>query len=358
MFSGRIKKIILLLLILVTIGVVFFCIPKTKPIEKPFKDMLGANFVVGFMGNQIDKNTEEIIRYIKPAGVILYARNCQNSEQLKNLIDSLQKIAKETIDYKFFVMIDEEPGGASRLGTFDDVFDSGEPNWSKINNNIRVLSNIGINVNLAPVCDYPFNGDTFIKERIPAKSIENLISFNKSFIEISEKNNVSTVLKHFPGMGFFTIDPHKQIPSLSVEKSSFNKSLDIFKKGVEAGSKFVMTDHAFYTDVDKNMASLSSKIIKDILIDKVGFKGIVITDDMSDMPILVGSKLEIDEATIDALKAGNNLVMFSHRPEATKEIFDSVLSKALTDKDFQEVVRHNYQKITDFKKGNPNYSFK
>jgi len=353
----KLKKLSILFLLPITIGIVFSFAPKHKSLEKDFKEMLGSNFIIGFMGNRIDKKTEEIIKYIKPGGIILYARNCDNGEQLKKIIDGLQKIAKETSNYKFFIMIDEEPGGATRIGAFDDVFDSGKPNWSKINNNIKVLSNLGINVNLAPVCDYPFNGDSFIKDRISTNNVENLISFNKNFIELSEGNNVSTVLKHFPGMGFFTIDPHKEIPALSVKTNLFGESLSIFKEGIEAGSKFVMMDHAVYKDVDKNIASLSPKIIKDMLIGQLGFKGIIMTDDMADMPILVGTKMEIDEATIDAIKAGNNMVMFSHRPEDTKNIFDAVLKRAEKDGIFRAEVEKNYEKIMDFKKGNPTYKF-
>lgn len=363
----KIEKLTFLIVLLVLLGVVFSYFAKkeynsifvenTAKEKKTYEEMLGSNFVVGFDGIAIDEKTREIIKYIKPAGIILYARNCKNGEQLKELINDLQKIAKETSEYKYFIMIDEEPGGATRIGAFDDVFDSGEPNWTKINSNIGVMSNIGINVNLAPVCDYPFNGDSFIKRRISANSVEDLISFNEKFIEISERNNVSTVLKHFPGMGFFTTDPHKKIPISSVKADIFNKSLNIFENGINNGSNFVMIDHAVYTDIDENIATLSPKIIKDILINQLGFKGIIITDDMSDMPILVGKKMEIDEATIDAIEAGNNMVMFSHRPESTKKIFDMVLKKGAENDAFKVVIKQNYEKIANFKKNHAIYSF-
>lgn len=325
--------------------------------EVSFKEMLGSNFVIGFMGTKLDEKTKDIIKYIKPSGIIIYARNCENGTQLKDLIRDLQEVAQESINRKFFIMIDEEPGGATRINAFKNAFLFSSPDLEIIKEDVKVMSDIGINVNLAPVADYAFNDDSFIKERIFTRTVQDLVDFNNSFVRISQENNVSATLKHFPGMGFFEEDPHKKIPDTEVNKENFEKSLEIFKSSIDAGVDFVMVGHAIYENIDNNITSLSSKIIKDTLINQLGFNGLVITDDMADMPLLVGRKIEIDEATINALKAGNNLVLFSHRPENTKVIFDFILDKGEKDEEFKLVVKENYQKITYFKNNHIGYVF-
>jgi len=84
--------------------------------------VLGQNFVVGISGTTLDEQTKKFLEQIKPAGVILYSRNYQTRDQLKNLITELQEFAKTTTNHHYFIMIDEEPGGATRLNLFKNVF--------------------------------------------------------------------------------------------------------------------------------------------------------------------------------------------------------------------------------------------
>ena len=356
------QKLVFLILGILFLAVLLFLINKTSILdkynfdaeieEKPLEEMLGSNFIVGFMGYNLDEETREIIKYIKPSGIILYARNCKDENQLKDLISDLQEIALDINAYKFFIMIDEEPGGANRLGVFDNAFSLNGPDWSEIYYGTKMMSEVGINVNLAPIADYPFDDNTFIKRRISVKTIEDLIDFNKNFIQISKENNIFTTLKHFPGMGMFVDDPHKDIPSSVINQDIFNKSLLIFKQGIDAGVDFVMTGHAVYENIDsENSATLSSKIVKDILKDQLGFKGIVITDDLSDMPINE-ERIGRDEVGIKALKSGHHLIMYSHDIKRTKDIFDSILDKAKSDLELQSVIRENYKEIISFKGGN------
>jgi len=315
-----------------------------------FKEMLGSNFVIGFLGKTIDEETKKTIEYIKPSGIILYSRNCDNKDQLKQLITQLQSIAESMGNYKFFIMIDEEPGGATRINAFNDVFNLGEPNWILIDERLREMNNYGINVDLAPLADYAFNEDSYVKSRIVAKNESTLIKFNEEFIKMAKKNNISTTLKHFPGAGIFTQDPHKGVSTSAVANDTFNESLAIFKDGIDDGSDFVMINHGIYENIDNRMATFSTKIIKDILIKQLGFSGLVITDDMADMPLKLGDSINQEDFIFEAINSGNNIVLLSHKTEITKEVFDRLFNKYSNDKNFQETVEQNYEKITNFKK--------
>jgi len=312
--------------------------------------VLGQNFVVGISGKTLDQETKKILQEIKPAGIILYYRNYETRGQLKNLIADLQEFAKTTTGLSYFIMIDEEPGGATRLDLFKNVFDSGAPNWARIERDIKVMEDIGINVDLAPLADFPFNEDTFIKKRIQAHNPAALVDFNNQFIALLQKNKISATLKHFPGMGVFVDDPHKKLPYISNDQKILDESIGLFKTGIDAGSDFVMTGHGVYDDIDPNTpATLSKKIVTDILQNNLGFKGLVITDDLSDMPFIVGKKIDLAEATAEALEAGHNLVIFSHKPDKMAEIFDKLLQRVQNDPELKSVIEKNYRKVVFFK---------
>lgn len=312
--------------------------------------VLGQNFVVGIFGTTLNEETKKFLQQIKPAGVILYSRNYQTRDQLKNLIIELQEFAKTTTGYYYFIMIDEEPGGATRLSLFKNVFDFGMPEWDQIEKDIKEMASVGINVDLAPIADFPFNEDTFIKKRIQAHNPSALTDFNKKFIALLQENHISATLKHFPGMGVFVDDPHKKIPYVSTDQKILDESIKLFKNGVDAGADFVMTGHAVYDDIDQNVpATLSKKITTDILRDNLGFKGLAVTDDLSDMPFIVGREINLIGATAESLKAGHNLVIFSHNPNKTMEIFEKLLQQLENNQELKSVVEQNYRNVIFFK---------
>jgi len=312
--------------------------------------VLGQNFVVGISGKTLDEETKKFLQQIKPAGVILYYRNYQTRDQLKNLITELQEFAKDTTGYNYFIMIDEEPGGATRLNLFKNVFDFGFPEWDRIERDVKEMADVGINVDLAPLADFPFNEDTFIKKRIQAYTPEALTNFNRKFIALLQENHISATLKHFPGMGVFVDDPHKKLQYVSTDQKIIDESIKLFKDGIDADVNFVMTGHAVYDDIDPDIpATFSKKITIDILRGNLGFEGLAITDDLSDMPFTIDRKINLVEATAESLKAGHNLVIFSHNPNKTLSVFEKILQRLQDDQELKSVVEQNYRNVTFFK---------
>ena len=310
------------------------------------QEQLGQNLVVGFEGTDINQQTKEALDYIKPAGIILYYRNFENPDQFKKLISDLQKIAKDTTGKLYFIMLDEEPGGAARLGVFDNVFAFGEPDWDHIEKGIKIMKDLGINVDLAPIADFPFDNNSFIKNRVPAHDTKHLMEFNRQFISLLNKYNISATLKHFPGMGVFVDDPHQKLPDADPKNSVIDESLKIFKDGIDNGANFVMTGHGIYDAIDPNMpATLSKKIATDLLQIQLRFKGLIITDDLSEMHFIPDGKMNLVQATENSLKVGHNLVIFSHGLENTKKIFEKIISDAGQDENLQSVIAINYAKV-------------
>jgi beta-N-acetylhexosaminidase len=314
------------------------------------RETLGQNFVVGIPTPIFGIETKEFLAHIRPGGIIIYNRNVKSREQLRTLISELQVFALETTGHRYIIMIDEEPGSATRLGLFRDVHAPGPPDWQKIEAEMPVLEEIGIDVDLAPLADFPFNEESFIKKRVPAASIPNLIEFNRKFIALLCQHRVSATLKHFPGMGIFAADPHKQLPVGDIDPQTLDTSLKIFQDGINSGADFVMTGHALYSNVDpENAATVSHKIVTGLLRDRLHFRGLVITDDLSQMALAKSATMSVEEATIAASKAGVTLLMFSHDFRRTRQTFDNVLQRAEQDKELQSILQQNCKAIVEFK---------
>jgi beta-N-acetylhexosaminidase len=315
------------------------------------RDELGQNFVVGIPGPTFDDKTEHFLSHVRPGGIVLYYRNVKSREQLRTLISDLQSFALKTTGHPYFIMIDEEPGAVTRLGLFEKVRASAKLDWDAVERDISVLESEGINVELAPLADFSFNQQSFLRKRIPADSIPELLRFNRRFIVLLHKHRISATLKHFPGMGIFEVDSHKQLPVGNIDAPKLESSLNIFKDGIKSGAGLVMTGHALYGNLDPdNPATLSPKIIGGMLRQKLAFRGLVITDDLSQMALARSDKMTIEDATIAAAKAGNNLLMFSHNFPKTEQVFDVVLQRAEQDQRFRQAVEQSSKSIIDFKR--------
>ncbi len=311
--------------------------------------IVGQTFIVGISGTSIDKETENFLTEIKPGGIVLYKPNIQSDTQLTNLISKLQEIAIDTTGRKYLIMIDEEPGGASRLNLFQNVFATGEPDWPTIQNDIITMSRIGINVDLAPIADFPFNNDSFITRRTPAHTVDDLTSFNKDFILILKGYGLDATLKHFPGMGVFITDPHAGIAHTNASTSIIKQSIEIFRKGINDGASFVMTDHGVYDEIDPNTpATMSSKIVG-LLRRELNFKGIIITDDLSDMPFIINKNITIPEASFDAIRAGHTMILFSRKEQITLDSWKYIVKEYMNNPDVKSVIDSNYKLIADYK---------
>ncbi|MCU0653178.1 MAG: hypothetical protein MUD10_02870 [Candidatus Pacebacteria bacterium] len=313
------------------------------------KIILGQNFVTGVYGYDFDDSMKNYLEVIKPSGIVIYDRNIKNDNQLKKLISDLQSWAKEATGQPLFIMIDEEPGGASRLGLFKNMFGVITPGWEQMENDIKKMADIGINVDLAPIMDYPFNGESFIKKRILKNDLEDFEKFNDKFVDTLKKNCVYATLKHFPGLGVFADNPHSNHLNDDIDNDTFDKSVSLFKNGFDSGADFIMTNTAVYKNIDPdNPVIISKAIVTDLLRNKLNYKGMVITDDISNMPFAGNQNLP--QAISKALMAGHNLILFSHENVKLVQIYKNLLSRMEENPELKTVIENNYRDITSFKR--------
>ena len=173
-----------------------------------------------------------------------------------------------------------------------------------INQTSNLLNKIGVNINTVPVLDIRRkSSNKIIGDRSFGTKPKIVSKIGDYFINQFHKNNIATVIKHIPGHGLAKVDSHKSTPIVKSKLKDLNK-IDFlaFKK---KKSFFAMTAHIVYQDIDKKNTATHSKEVIKIIRNKIKFKNLLISDDIS----MKSLKFSIKENTIKAFKAGCDLVL-------------------------------------------------
>ena len=274
--------------------------------------------IVSIKGLKLTSREILLLSKEKPWGLILFKRNIKSATQIKKLIKSIRNYVK---DKKFPILIDEEGSTVSRLRNIInhniDVNYFG--NLYKINKKIAVnlykkylrilsgeLKKIGININTIPVLDISRkNTNKVIGNRSFSKKKEIVKALGKITIKECHAKKIVTVIKHIPGHGCSSIDSHFKTPKVNLSEKILDK-IDFYPfKSTTA--KLAMTAHILYTKIDsKNVSTFSKKIIKEIIRKKIGYKGILMTDDIS----MKALNYDLVTNAKKSLSAGCNLVLY------------------------------------------------
>ena len=275
------------------------------------------SFIVGIKSTKLLLKEIEFIKKYKPWGIILFSRNIINIKQAKKLTLSIRKIFK---DRKYPILIDQEGGRVNRLKniiSFSNLTSEffGKKFISKpkeftffynlfIDKTSFLLKLIGVNINTSPVLDLRIEGSSnVIGDRSFSKNPRIVSKIGDYCISHYHKNRIATVIKHIPGHGLAKVDSHLFTPVV-------NKNLNYLLKNdfysfKNKKSLFAMTAHVIFKKIDsKNTVTHSKKMIS-LIRNRIGFKNILISDDLS-MKSLKG---DINENTIKAFKAGCNLAL-------------------------------------------------
>ncbi|MGQ9856279.1 MAG: beta-N-acetylhexosaminidase [Fervidobacterium sp.] len=313
------------------------------------RESIGKLFMIGIYGTELTKETREILAHIKPGFVILFSRNIVNSEQVKRLIDDISNF----LGYKPVIAVDQEGGNVVRLKEGFNTLPS--PMACAASRDVELFKKavyltslemkaVGVDWNLAPVVDINANPlNPVIGIRSFGDNPEIVIQFAKAFVEASFKGGIATCLKHFPGLGSVSIDPHFDMPV--IEKTIdelLNFDLLPFK---DVKCNAWMPSHVYFPKIQKDglPASLSSEIL-DIARVELGFDGTIIVDDL-----LMGGTgtLSIEEKTLKAFHAGNDILTLCHEPEKQIKAFDSFCEYVKQNNDMKKRVIESLKRIED-----------
>ena len=277
--------------------------------------------IVGIRGIKLSSEEIYLLKKEKPWGVILFSRNIKNLIQLKKLIIDIKNCIK---DKNYPILIDQEGGRVSRLnkiidlsifsqGFFGNFYKNDRKNFYDyykiyIDTVCEIIKKVGININTVPVLDVGRkNSHSIIGNRSFSNDPSIVSKMGNLCINLYSKNKIATVIKHIPGHGLSKCDSHHKLPVINTKKNELIKK--DFKPFKNCKSPFAMTAHVIYSIYDPiNTATHSRIVINEIIRKHIGFRGILISDDISMKALRYGLK---DNAT-KALDAGCNLILHSN----------------------------------------------
>ncbi len=274
--------------------------------------------IISIKGQKLTKMERILLSKEKPWGIILFKRNLKSTKQIKNLISNIKILTKNK---NFPIIIDEEGYNVSRLKNiinhnmssnfFGNLYKIDKTLCinifrSYINSLSEILKDLGININSIPVLDVSrYNTNKIIGTRSFSKDKKIVKELGKFSIKYLHTNKVAGIIKHIPGHGSSTKDSHVTMPKVLLSKKKLDQ-VDFFPFK-SSRAKFAMTAHVLYTKIDKkNVATFSNKIIKDIIRKKIGFNGILMSDDIS----MKALKYDLVTNAKKSLEAGCNLVLY------------------------------------------------
>ena len=275
------------------------------------------SFICGLKGKYLSDKEKKFLKKYKPWGIILFSRNIKSIQQTQILTSSIKKIFKNE---NFPILIDEEGGRVSRLRNFIDnsIFtakyfgDLYKLNNKKFEEYFSVyvkqisylLRTLGININSVPVLDIRRSkSHNIIGDRSYSSDKKVVSKIGNICIEKFHSNRIATIIKHIPGHGLAKSDSHKKLPIINNKIAYLLKNdFQTFKK---KNSLLAMTGHLLFTNIDSiNNVTHSKKIIK-LIRKKIGYKNLIITDDLS----MKALKFSLKENVKKSFLAGCNIAL-------------------------------------------------
>lgn len=312
--------------------------------ELTAEQKVGQLIMLGISGAEMDEAAKEILAYCQPGGIILFDRNLVTPLQVKNLIKDLNEINHRFQPVSLFIAIDEEGGRVARMKDYLTVNPSAQSIGAGNNRKTAAdyaaktaieLKSLGINVNFAPVADLGLPG-----ERSYGTDSAVVADFVQSVVRAYERAGIISAVKHFPGIGKADVDLHIDSTQITAPRTVLEREDFLpFRAAIDNLNNdafMVMVSHLKYSALDKVYpASLSAKIMNDLLREQMGYKGLVITDDME-----MGGAANLfsfRELGYMAIKGGADIVLVCHEYEHQREVYEGILS-ALQDGRLDEAV--------------------
>ena len=301
--------------------------------EMSLEEKIGQLLIVGIDGTEIDDFDKANIIDNKVGGFILFSRNIENKSQVMNLLESLRELNKDN-KLPLFLSVDEEGGLVSRVSkiytNLPDAVNLGRKNDDELSfkygENLGIkLNSLGFNLDFAPVLDINSNpNNPVIGKRSYGNTAEVVSQVGMEVIEGIKTQKIIPVVKHFPGHGDTDTDSHLHLPRVDKSLNEL-ESLELipFKKAIDNGIDMIMVAHILFPQLDADVpATMSPVIIKEILRDKLGYEGVVISDDMT-MGAIVNN-YSIEEAALKSLISGGDIVLVCHGNQNPKLVIDRI----------------------------------
>ncbi len=319
------------------------------------RQQIGQLLVIGFDGAEMFPGLSSLLTAMQPSGVILFARNIVSAPQTHKLL----KDCRTYVSRPLFTCVDLEGGRVDRFRNVfgsapsaADVFASRDPKLFRkhgkgIGDSCRAL---GFNVDLAPVVDLALEASrTVMNSRAVSANPKEVIHYAREFLAGLASSGVIGAAKHFPGLGEANLDTHHELPSVKKSwKNLWEEDLVPYRM-MRRELPMVLVGHANYPLVtgDSSPASLSKKWITEVLRKKIGYRGLIVSDDLEMGGVLAAG--DIEHATVEHIRAGGDLCLICHQEEFVRRGHEALIRETERNKKFADRVRDSARRVLAFK---------
>jgi len=317
---------------------------------------IGQLLIIGFDGTAMSPQIASLLTRIQPAGVILFARNIVNGQQTHRLLKDCRASVREPL----FTCVDLEGGRVDRFRNLTgptpsaaDVFASGTPKLFRQHGALigRTCHALGFNVDFAPVLDLAFESSRRVmSSRAFSTDPKAVVGYTREFLAGLRSAGVIGAGKHFPGLGEGNLDSHHDLPVIEKSLKKLWEEDLIPYRLMKRELPMVLVNHATYPSVtrDNQPASLSKKWITDILRLRIGYSGLIASDDLEMGGVLKAAP--IDRAAVEFVRAGGDLCLICHEEDNIQRAFETMVGEAERDPKFRRRVLESAKRVASFKR--------
>ena len=320
------------------------------------RQQVGQLMIMGFDGTAVDDRLRSMLTTLQPAGVILFKRNIETAAQTHALLRDAQK----TLGRQIFRSVDMEGGTVDRLRDIAgrvpsalDVATTNSPKLFRKHGELigRQLQAIGFNTDFAPCLDLGLEAShKALGSRTVSADPKKVVNYAREFLGGLRKQRLLGCGKHFPGLGGGALDSHEALPVVQrTWKQVWNEDLLPYR-ALRREVAFVMVAHVAYPQITRGggPASLSRHWIEGVLRENIGYRGLIISDDLDMGGVLNGASIE--DAAVGTLEAGCDLFLVCQKEEHVWRSQEAVLRRCERDKKFADLVAAKAKRVAAFQK--------
>ena len=314
----------------------------------PLEQQIGQFLFIGLPGTEIDADTRALIEEVQPGGIIIFGRNVASPEQLRSLLDGV----RELVSTPPLFGIDQEGGLVDRLRRIFTPMPAARTirqhgdlaaarSLGKITG--ELLRMLGFNVNFAPVMSIMTDDRDLLSNGLYSRSFGRspgeVLGYTTVYMRGLQGTGMLGCLKHFPGIGAGEVDSHEEMPVVHLSHDDLIAQdlapyIELFQRRDDR-VRCVMVSHGGFPNIDikegitgglLEPASLNYNIVTNLLRRELGYKHLVVTDDLEMGAI--SRHCGIEEATVRAAKAGEDMLLICASPDKIRRGYHALLAAA------------------------------
>jgi beta-N-acetylhexosaminidase len=320
------------------------------------KEQVGQLLVAGFEPAELTAHPRAMLTRVQPSGVILFGRNIRSAERTYHLLKDCQSCVTTPL----FTCVDLEGGLVDRFRNVigpapsaAEVFATGDRRLFRKHGKIigECCRALGFNTDFAPVVDLGLAASrTVMRSRAVSADPKRVIGYAREFLAGLKTAGVVGAGKHFPGLGEAKLDTHHKLPSVNKSLARMWKQDLVPYRVLRREMPMVLVGHANYAAVTRDAlpASLSKKWIAHVLRKKIGYRGLIVSDDMEMGAVLKTAPIE--QVAVEFVRAGGDLCLICRQEELVLRAHEALVREVEKDRRFARRVAESAARVLAFKK--------